>query len=447
MAHPSSSSLLSLIPTAVSGGGASTLAGKTARQTFARVENPDIKVVREAPPPAGNSNSIGGSSTSNKNEEGGLSRHQGRSKTSETTSLLKSPNRSGPLGQASEEQHQLSDMSMLHIHPQTPPVPMEHPSHVLPSHSGLSRQRTVSGASSQYSMMSGSALVQNRPEQAHPTLGLVSHPQRKKSSLQKKAQTVRAPRKEGRVASVGSASLPAHGPSGSHMPSMERSRSQPLMGSAHHPQGGMASQRLADGLDPRRVMDPRSRAILDLEPIHDAHLLRLSSQHASRRTLQPLVENKSSSSKPHPPSVLQEPAINSTQLLHHKIQLVRQTKFDPVNAMAQYMSNKESLKAVQDRVTAKVMINFVVLGRVWRRAALTLENNFCLTREVPQRASDCRGALLGPSLTHRLFPAQTRWACHSPDSRSTPKTCVRNSPSADSTTRQKIHKSSLDRVS
>ena len=130
------------------------------------------------------------------------------------------------------------------------------------------------------------------------------------------------------------------------------------MGSSHHPQGGMASHRLADGLDPRRVMDPRSRAILDLEPIHDAHLLRLSSQHASRRVQHIITGNKSAPlSKPHPPSILQEPAINSTHLLQHKIQLVRQTKFDPVDAMAQYMSNKESLKAVQDRVTAKVIIN------------------------------------------------------------------------------------------
>ena len=195
-----------------------------------------------------------------------------------------------------------NDISLINIHPQTPPIPTEHPSLSLKE---PTRQRTVSTASSHFS----NPRVQNIvPDQTLPASLMFSKPSTSKNNTNASIKK----EKNGKL-------------------SQER--------------------RTEDKLDTKRVLDPRSRAKLDLEPVHDPHQIRIihSSNYPSTA---PLLSFGVSSAAA---SALHEPKENSSKFIAKQLNGVKATDFDPVDAMEKFMlHNHESVKAVHDKVTAKV---------------------------------------------------------------------------------------------
>jgi hypothetical protein len=201
-----------------------------------------------------------------------------------------------------------SDVSMLHIHPQTPPIPAEHPSAIR-----MDRQRTTS-SSSHFS----NPRVQNLPNQdvsKQPPL-VVLNPKKASSSSTTK-------HKSSKIPLASSSSVTQHQPS----------------------------------LDPDRVLDPRSRAKLELEPVLNPQQVRIlnSPHHPSSHAARPV--QVTTSANPLYPVSLSEPTLNSSKKIQLQMKSVTQSQFDPVDAMAKFMlHNRKEAKFVQDRVTAKVLL-------------------------------------------------------------------------------------------
>ena len=216
-----------------------------------------------------------------------------------------------------------SDVSMLHIHPQTPPIPAEHPSAIR-----MDRHRTTS-SSSHFS----NPRVQNLPNQdvsqtiLNPKLSqningskqpplVVLNPKKASSSSTTK-------HKSSKIPLASSSSVTQHQPS----------------------------------LDPDRVLDPKSRAKLELEPVLNPQQVRIlnSPHHPSSHASRP-VQVTTSANPPYPVS-LSEPTLNSSKKIQLQMKSVTQSQFDPVDAMAKFMlHNQKEAKFVQDRVTAKVRL-------------------------------------------------------------------------------------------
>ena len=193
-----------------------------------------------------------------------------------------------------------NDSSILQLQPSLPPIPAEHPSQFL-------HQRSHSNCSSLFS----NPLVQNIPDQSQSNAIL-------KASLTK--------------------------------------RNKKESTENHSIKGNMIDM---DGLDRGRVLDPRSRAILDLEPVLDSRQLRILSCHKYPTSAsQSGYKIHESNSIQHQKGLLSEPCENSSRFIQKQMNTIQSKEFDPTNALQTVSHNQHQLKQIKDKVTVKVFIYF-----------------------------------------------------------------------------------------
>ncbi|RKO84747.1 hypothetical protein BDK51DRAFT_27142, partial [Blyttiomyces helicus] len=111
--------------------------------------------------------------------------------------------------------------------------------------------------------------------------------------------------------------------------------------------------------DPRRIVDPRLRGRLGVEPEFDPRTMR-APPHAPKKprdTAQPAFVNTALSALPVPsPVSLDRPAPHSSKLIEKQIESVKSARFDPVHAMAALLVNdRDAVRQLQDRVTSKAL--------------------------------------------------------------------------------------------
>ncbi|KAJ3295587.1 hypothetical protein HK104_002491 [Borealophlyctis nickersoniae] len=109
------------------------------------------------------------------------------------------------------------------------------------------------------------------------------------------------------------------------------------------------------GIDPSKIVDPRLRGQLSLDPAVDHHTMRPPPAPRPTAALGvssipiPIAASSRSSN-------LDEPTANSSKLIQLQMDSVRQAKFDPVHAVAKLIvTDKGTVRKVQDRVTAKAL--------------------------------------------------------------------------------------------
>ncbi|KAI8923500.1 hypothetical protein BC831DRAFT_470697 [Entophlyctis helioformis] len=139
-------------------------------------------------------------------------------------------------------------------------------------------------------------------------------------------------------------------------------------------------------INPRKVVDPRTRAKLNMD-------------HQS-----PLVSNgRLPASDSTSSSILDHPGSLSSQVLHKQMQTVARSSFDPVSAMASVMvADPDEVLAIMSKVTSKSLN----AGRQWSQYANLVQLDSAY-RRADSSASHCSAVVPNTSETvshHRTMP-------------------------------------------